>query len=295
MAKTTTTKEIFNNIVETFKQELREGNNPFYTKGQRNFATKNPYGGFNNHHLAHVAKKSDYQFDEWLTYKQAIELKGHVHKGAMGTPVFFYKPAVTVNYLLKGEKQTFWSDKTTLAEALKECETKIKGATNLKGTKTFILKHFIVFNVQQTTLVPLTTEKQSRITPSHVKLATSKNVTFVDNDTPFASYDVEMDVIEGAFTCSDTSLFYQAVVECTKHETRNNRSLDYEEEEIVKAIGTSFLACATGLSYDLKAELVDSLIKKLDENPFKLWKYAKKGNEAFKTIQEWIENLGKAA
>jgi len=53
----------------------------------RNFHTGKPYRGIN----VLLLWSSHYSSPFWLTFKQAQELKGHVRKGEMGTPIVFYK------------------------------------------------------------------------------------------------------------------------------------------------------------------------------------------------------------
>jgi len=302
MAKTTTkptaktSKEIFAEIINTFKEEIEKGNNPFYINNhQINFSNGKTYTGINNPHLAHVAKLKGYKLNEWLTYKQALKLKGHVNKGEVGTPVLFFKPSIVVNYLKNGKPHSYWSNQNKIDDALTEVKSKIKGASQLKGSKTFVLKHYMVFNICQTNLRPATIEKEALTSPLNIKVAASNNLTLLDGESAFASYDVEMDVLDGAFSCTDYNLLYQAIVESTKHESRENRSLEFEEEEIVKAIGASYLAYSSGIPFDLNEKMVEMLLKKIDSNPHSLWKYARLADDAFKLIQSWVQEIGKAA
>ena len=294
MAKTS--KEIFAKIIETFKAEIEKGNNPFYiNNNQTNFSNDKTYTGINNPHLAYVAKLNGYESNEWITYKQAIKLKGHVHKGEVGTPVLFFKPSIVVNYSIGGKPHSSWSNQGNIDDAIKEVKKKHGNATNMKGSKTFVLKHYMVFNICQTNLRPATIEKQALVSPQNIKIAAGNNLTLIDGKTPFASYDVEMDVLDGAFSCVDYNLLYQAIVESTKHESRENRDLEFEEEEIVKAIAASYLSYSSGVPFDLNESIVEILLEKIDSNPNSLWKYARLADDAFKHIQTWVQNIGKVA
>jgi len=53
----------------------------------RNLASGQPYRGSNVFALLWSGFKSPY----WVTFKQALELGGHVKKGAKGTPVVFWR------------------------------------------------------------------------------------------------------------------------------------------------------------------------------------------------------------
>ena len=53
----------------------------------RNFRTDKPYRGVN----ILLLWSSPYSSPFWLTFKQALDLKGAVRKGEKGTPIVFYK------------------------------------------------------------------------------------------------------------------------------------------------------------------------------------------------------------
>src|SRR6201985_2131997 len=85
----------------------------------RNFFTGKPYRGIN----VMLLWSSDYTSPFWLTFKQAHELKGHVRKGEVGTPIVFYKQ---------------------LPEDKKNSENKEDDER-----APFLLCHYTVFNVEQ--------------------------------------------------------------------------------------------------------------------------------------------------
>jgi len=59
----------------------------------RNIRSDKPYRGTNCFWLAVIASTEGYSTPYWMTYKQAIDLGGHVRKGEKATPVIFWKPA----------------------------------------------------------------------------------------------------------------------------------------------------------------------------------------------------------
>ena len=66
---------------------------PTYTGGSfpRNFRTAREYRGIN----VFLLWSSPYSSPFWLTFKQALDLKGNVRKGEKGTQIAFYKQLAT--------------------------------------------------------------------------------------------------------------------------------------------------------------------------------------------------------
>jgi antirestriction protein ArdC len=86
----------------------------------RNFSTGKPYRGVN----VLLLWSSPYSSPFWLTFKQAMELKGSVRKGEKGTPIVFYKQ-------LQNRKED------------------PKAETEKKERSPFVLCYYTVFNVEQ--------------------------------------------------------------------------------------------------------------------------------------------------
>ena len=55
--------------------------------GVQNIVSRKPYRGIN----ALLLGSTDYQSPFWITFKQALDLGGHVRKGEKSTPVIYYK------------------------------------------------------------------------------------------------------------------------------------------------------------------------------------------------------------
>jgi antirestriction protein ArdC len=60
-------------------------------RSPQSFVTRKPYRGINHLLLGVIAHVQGYSSPYWLTYRQATELGGHVHKGEKGFPCFFWK------------------------------------------------------------------------------------------------------------------------------------------------------------------------------------------------------------
>jgi len=286
------TAEIYESIMNAFKEELKKGNNPFYSGVQISHHTKKPYQGFNSFHLALVAKQKGYTCHEWLTFKQVKQHDGAVNKGEKSTPVFFFMPSAILEYG-NGEKK--WVSKDT---ANKEVEKLEKEGYSVKRTDTFILKYYNVFNVEQTTLRDKFEYKRSKEAPMSIRMATDTHITIINKEEPFFQYDDTIDVIVGPFFSYSTfpyPSFYKSVIEATKHETRCDRLLDYKEEELVKNIGASMLAYATSIDFHLDSEIIEALLEAIDKHPYSLWKYSRLADEGYRWISEKAALLKAAA
>ena len=286
------TAEIYESIMNKFKEELQKGNNPFYSSVQISHHTKKPYQGFNSFHLALVAKEKGYTCNEWLTFKQTKQHDGMVNKGEKSTPVFFFMPSAILEYG-NGEKK--WVDKDA---AKKEVEKLEKQGHSVKRTDTFVLKYYNVFNVEQTTLREKFEYKKSKEAPMSIRLAADANITIIDKEEAFFLYDDAVDVIVGPFFSSSPfpyPSFYKSLMEATKHETRCDRLLEYQEEEMVKNIGASMLAYATSIDFNLDSGIIEALLEAIDKHPYSLWKYARLADEGYSWISEKAALLKAAA
>ncbi len=117
-------------IVDSFIQDMEQGVGEWFQKWTipsfckpRNLTTQKPYKGINPFILAHRAKIMGYRNNQWLTYKQAIELGGNIKKGEKGEAIFFNK--------------------------LYEQKVVEKDGTETIRKRWFLTSH-IVFNVEQT-------------------------------------------------------------------------------------------------------------------------------------------------
>lgn len=283
------TKELFENIVEKFIEEAQNGKNPFdfgsLTPISAN--TKKPYTGLNKMVLSFYQKLGGYQSNKWLTMKQAGALDGKVNKGEKATPIFFFQDSYAVKCIKGGKEETIWSRKRTADEAKKEVKAK-KGVTSvLSASKKMVLKHFYVFNYDQTTLED-DNAVQEHEKPSVVQAAASSHIEHAHGVSEKYVYEEDKIITTGKE--SKTEKYFKSLIEATKHESRNARELEYPEEEIIKLIGASYLMGITGLPLSpLSADLAEIFIKKLKASPNSLWKYAREADKAYGVIRNWID------
>lgn len=121
---------VTNRIIDSLKQGIIPWEKPWKspTVGggslPRNFRTGKPYRGVNVLLLWATPFSSPF----WLTFKQALELKGNVRKGEKGTQIVFYKQL---------RNRTSTEEPTT------------PGADDKQERAPFVLTSYTVFNVEQ--------------------------------------------------------------------------------------------------------------------------------------------------
>ncbi|HEY5769169.1 MAG TPA: zincin-like metallopeptidase domain-containing protein [Terrimicrobium sp.] len=82
-------RDIYQTITERFIDQLKKGTVPWQMpwRGVQNIVSRKPYRGINSLLLG----SAEFQSPFWLTFKQTLDLGGHVKKGAKSTPVIYYK------------------------------------------------------------------------------------------------------------------------------------------------------------------------------------------------------------
>jgi antirestriction protein ArdC len=82
-------RDIYEAITNRFIEQLKRGTVPWQKPwfGVQNIVSRKPYRGIN----ALLLGSADYQSPFWITFKQALDLGGHVRKGEKSTPVIYYK------------------------------------------------------------------------------------------------------------------------------------------------------------------------------------------------------------
>ncbi|MCF6207510.1 MAG: ssDNA-binding domain-containing protein, partial [Sulfurovum sp.] len=283
--------ELFSEIVASLVTKIEEGENPF-NFGRRepvNANTNNAYSGLNKLILSYYAALNGYKSNKWLTMKQVSMKKGKVTKGEKATPVFFFQDSYAVKAVKDGKETTIWSRKKTIDEAKAEVLAK-KGVTSvISASKKMVLKHYYVFNYEQTDLIDedlIPVPEQ----PMAIRQAVGEHVTLADGKTIF--YSEQDDTIFGAFASFDPGSFFKVSIEATKAESRLNRELEYPEEELVKLIGSSYLLGACSLPQSkIAPELASIFVSKLKASPNSLWKYARYADQAYSMVSGWIEEM----
>jgi N-terminal domain of anti-restriction factor ArdC len=82
-------RDIYEAITERFIEQLKRGTVPWQKPwfAVQNIVSRKPYRGIN----ALLLGSTDYQSPFWISFKQALDLGGHVKKGERSTPVIYYK------------------------------------------------------------------------------------------------------------------------------------------------------------------------------------------------------------
>jgi antirestriction protein ArdC len=82
-------RDIYQAITDRFVEQLKRGTVPWQKPwfGVQNIVSRKPYRGIN----ALVLGSTDYQSPFWITFKQTLDLGGHVRKGERSTPVIYYE------------------------------------------------------------------------------------------------------------------------------------------------------------------------------------------------------------
>jgi hypothetical protein len=82
-------REIYATITNRFIEKLKQGIVPWQKPwlDVQNLVSRKPYHGIN----ALLLGSSEFKSPFWLSFKQALDLGGHVKKGERSTPVIYYK------------------------------------------------------------------------------------------------------------------------------------------------------------------------------------------------------------
>ena len=82
-------RDIYEAVTEWFIEQLKRGTVPWQKPwfAVQNIVSRKPYRGIN----ALLLGSTDYQSPFWISFKQALDLGGHVKKGEKSTPVVYYK------------------------------------------------------------------------------------------------------------------------------------------------------------------------------------------------------------
>jgi antirestriction protein ArdC len=207
-----------------------------------------PYGGINVLTLWASAMTGHFSAPIWMTFRQAIELGGHVRKGEKGAPVVY------ANTISKTE-----ADEST--------------GDDVERTIPF-LKAYTVFNVEQIEDLPghyyalaeSIRNPDERITDAERFFAASRADIRHGGDSAY--YSPALDYIQmppfDAFR--DAQAYYATLAHeathWTKHTTRLDRDFGrkrfgddgYAREELVAELGAAFLCADLGLALEDRAD-----------------------------------------
>lgn len=104
--------DIYQTVTDQIIQALEAGTPPWLPSWQggefslpENFASGHRYRGINILLLHLAAMNRSYNVSRWLTFKQALELGGHVRKGESGTQIVFFKQLEIAEQVDAGDPQ----------------------------------------------------------------------------------------------------------------------------------------------------------------------------------------------
>jgi len=216
-----------------------------------NFATGKFYRGFNIFMLNFEMIQKGYEFNQWMTYKQAQSKGGQVKTGSKSTDVYFYKVSFqnmeTGDYIDQPEGDM------------------------LNYRKTFALRYYKVFNIAQVEgIEPIQEEVQDtpenepieiaeKVTGDYLKKESIKFTQIGDSAHYQPKADlVNMPVLE-SFQDSDSyyKVLFHELAHSTGHKTRLNRKgitdfqkfgdTNYAKEELIAEISAMYLSGLYGL------------------------------------------------
>lgn len=253
---------IYETVTRSIIEELEQGTIPWVRPWKagtpaspRNAVSQRFYRGVNVLLLWSAAMKSGYGSPAWLSYKQALELDGHVKRGEHGTRIVY---AATVT-------------KTDRSDDGTETQRDVH-----------FLKWYVVFNVEQTDGMPAHLYASTPTTPledalSHVDAFITQIGADLRHGGEEAFYNPKTDFImlpdrqrfENASAYHATSLHEHA--HWSGHPSRLNRDLSgrfgteaYAAEELVAELAAAFLCAALAIPGELRhAGYIQSWLKLL--------------------------------
>lgn len=259
-------RDIYETITARFIEQLKSGTVPWQKPwlSAQNIVSQKPYRGINSLLLGSAPFKSPF----WVSFKQALDLGGHVRKGEKSTPVIYYK-------------------------VLEKRDAEGKLFVRADGTQARVpfIRWSNVFNLDQTEGItpPALTLAQTDQRPcekaeaivADAKLCPIHHVGFA------ASYSPQRDVVQmpapATFRTPEDyhhTLFHE-MIHATGHGSRLDRegipkpakfgSDRYSREELVAELGAAFLSNEAGILNDVQfqnaASYLASWVQKLENDP----------------------------
>ena len=225
-----------------------------------NYSNSKPYRGLNIFMLNAVMIDKGYEFNQWLTYKQAQAKGGQIRKGEKSTDVYFFK----IGY-----------------QDLKTGKYQDTEPEHGEYRKTFALRFYKVFNIAQADdLDPIPIQEPIKADNEPIDEAqiivdsyiSREKINFRSIDKNRAYYMPKLDIINmpdlETFNDSDSyyKVFFHEIAHSTGHETRLNRPTllefqkwgdnTYAKEELVAEISAMYMTGILGL--DPEHSLINS-------------------------------------
>lgn len=236
-----------------------------------NFATKKPYSGVN----VWLLGMTEFSRNEWLTYKQAVELGGQVRKGEGATLACFYAPMVSSKKDADGKSSVY-----------------------------SLLKHFNLFNVEQVDglILPDLPELpkpsgsemavflRTRCTDLGVGLRHSGDSAYYERIADRVTMPSTAFVSDAAYS----SVLAHELIHATGSANRLNRKKGekfgdaaYALEELVAELGSAFLCAQFGLSSEYGTQhesYLASWLKVLGNDNKAFFKASRQADKAFQLL-----------
>lgn len=207
-----------------------------------------PYGGINVLTLWASAISGSFSAPIWMTFRQAIELGGHVRKGEKGSPVVY-------------------------ANTITRAETDEATGDDIERTVPF-LKAYTVFNVEQIEGLPghfyapaeSSRNPDERIADAETYFAATRADIRHGGDSAYYSPALDYIQMPPFEAFRDAQAYYATLAHEATHWTRHCTRLDrdfgrkrfgddgYAREELVAELGAAFLCADLGLALEDRAD-----------------------------------------
>jgi antirestriction protein ArdC len=255
-------RDIYEAITARFIEQLKHGTVPWQKPwlGVQKIVSRKPYRGIN----ALLLGSAEFQSPFWLTFKQSLDLGGHVKKGEKSTPVIYYK-------ILEKRDE---AGKIVLREDGRPARVPFVRWAN-------------VFNLDQTEGIqaPAITTSQNVTQPHKTAAAIVENARLCPiHHAGFAAFSPQDDVIRipapSIFRSQEDyyHTLYREMVHASGDISRLNRegitehtrfgSERYSKEELVGELGAAFLSNGAGIldavRFENSAAYLGSWIQKLE-------------------------------
>lgn len=260
-------RDIYRSITERFLEQLKQGTVPWqqpWMSCVQNIVSRKPYRGINAFTLGMTDRTSPF----WLTFKQALDLGGHVKNGEKSLPVIYYKIL---------EK--------------KDAGGNVRVREDGRPDRVPFVRWANVFNLDQTEGIeaPVIATTEGPAQPLEKAAAIVENAKLCPvHHTGFAAlYSPNEDVIRlpAPNTFRTPADYYQTrfheMTHATGHGSRLARegitqpvkfgSERYSKEELIAELGAAFLSNEAGIldqvQFENSAAYLNSWIKKLENDP----------------------------
>ena len=259
-------RDIYEAITGRFIEQLKRGTVPWQKPwfAVQNIVSRKPYRGIN----ALLLGSTDYQSPFWISFRQALDLGGHVKKGEKSTPVIYYK-------ILEKRDE---AGKIVLREDGRPARIPFVRWAN-------------VFNLDQTEGIPAPTITANQgMSPPHERAAAiveNARLCPIHHAGFAAFYSPTDDVIRipapSTFHSQEDyyHTLYHELTHASGHPSRLNRegvterarfgSERYSKEELVGELGAAFLSNEAGIldsvRFENSAAYLGSWMQKLENDP----------------------------